>query len=195
MPALRRSLAGVTAAVLAYVITAVLAIPWLPRLLGRGQASPRHLWMGYETAGEPVWAAVGWILLTAHRIPLQVAATDSTFLGYLPLESAPWLFLGGPLACFVVGAAVVQHADESTGVASAVGAFVTIGYLCAILLGAFLFRVYTGQILIAPALWNTFSLSWLVVVPLIPFVFGTVGASVGSEPALREALPRWGTLE
>lgn len=193
IPALRRSLAGVTAAVLAYLLTAVLAVPWLPRLLGRAANSPRNLWAGYESAGEPVWAAIGWVLLVAHRIPLQVASSDGTFVGYLPLGTAPWLLLCGPLACFVVGVVVVQHADEDAGIPAAVGAYLFVGYLCAILLGAFVLRVSTGEILIAPALWNTTSLSWMVVVPLVSLAFGTAGAYVGSEPAIEAALPTWGT--
>ncbi|QLG61891.1 hypothetical protein [Halorarum salinum] len=193
IPSLRRSLAGATAAVLAYVLTAILAVPWLPRLLGRGGNSPRNLWPGYETAGEPAWAAIGWVLLAAHRVPLQVASPDSTFVGYLPLGTAPWLFLCGPLACFVVGAVVVQHADEDAAIPAAVGAYLFVGYLISILLGAFVFRVSTGQTLITPALWNTTSLSWMVVVPLVPLAFGTAGAYVGSEPAIKAALPTWGT--
>lgn len=83
IPTLRRSLAGVTAAVLAYLLTAVLAVLWLPRLLGRGVNSPRNLWAGYEGAGEPVWAAIGWVLLAAHRVPLQIASSDSTFYSHV----------------------------------------------------------------------------------------------------------------
>lgn len=186
--ALRRIIAGVTAAVFAYALTAALAIPWLPQLLGRNRGGEFSLWSHYVATGQPTWKAVGWFLLTAHRASMYIATSYGFMTWDLSLAPAPWLYLAGPAACFVVGVLVVQQTRESEAAPAAVGVGLALGYGPVLVAGAFVFGVEVGDTIIEPALMIEVVWSWLLVVALVPLVFGAVGAYVGSRPGVNRVL-------
>lgn len=188
--ALRRVLAGGVAYLLAYALAAALTLHRIPDLLFRGasESNWEHYWDYYVAAGEPTAEAVGWFLLSAHRVPMMAVASGSRGVSTSDVfaAQAPSLYLAPALACFVAGALAVRFPTERAPVPVGVGAFLTAGYLLALVASAFLVRVDTGARELFPALFNFGTLQWIVVAPLYPLVFGSLGAFVGLSAAVPE---------
>ncbi|MFC4451776.1 hypothetical protein [Halorussus aquaticus] len=191
--ALQRVLAGAAAYLLAYGLAAALTLYRLPTLLGRHLEPSRRqqYWEYYVAAGEPTEAVVGWFLASAHRVPMMTV-TDPGSTGVSAADvfaaRAPSLYLAPAIACLVAGFVAARRPWERAPVPVGVGAFLTVGYAAAFVASAFQFRVDTGSELAFPALFNFGSLQWVVVVPLFPLVFGTLGAFVGTSVSVRQLL-------
>lgn len=189
---LQRAAAGVAGYLLAYAFTAVLTLSRLPRVLGRHVTRPgwQQYWEYYVAAGRPTAEVVGWLLLSAHRVPMMTVEPGSRGVSVPAVFAAgtPSLYLVAPLACLLAGFTATRLPNESAPVETAVGVFMTVGYVAALVASAFFFRVDTGQLEVFPALFNSASLQWVVAAPLVPLVFGTLGAFVGTTvevPKLR----------
>lgn len=189
--ALRRATIGVGAYVTAYLLMAIATIPLRSRILKAtfpGGESTSDLWHVYEAAGQPVWKAVGMVLLNAHLVPLRVAPKPNSITWKNPLVAtevgADWLFLVPALACFVGGLAVVVLSPKSGPVPWAVGAYLAIGYGVTAVGSAFVVPITVGTATVRPALVNPVSLAWPLAVVGFPLVFGAIGAFVAQSPVL-----------
>lgn len=188
--ALRRATIGVGTYVTAYFLMAIATIPFRSRILKAtfpGVESASDLWHVYEAAGQPVWKAVGLVLLNAHLVPLRIAPEPNSITWKNSLAAtgagADWLFLVPALACFVGGLVVVLSA-KSRPVPWAVGAYLAIGYGVTAVGSAFVVPITVGTATVRPALINPVSLAWPLAVVGYPLVFGAIGAFVGQSPVL-----------
>jgi len=94
---------------------------------------------------------------------------------------APSLYLAPVAACLLAGFVVVRLPEENAPVPAAVGAFSTVGYVGALVASAFALRVEAGGLEAFPSLFNFGTLQWVVVAPLFPLVFASLGAFVGTS--------------
>lgn len=100
-PRFYEAIGGIGATVLAYLITGVLAYPRLAEML-RGMG--KQEWDIYVAVGRPTWKAIAWALLNSYSVPLSFSSDVMMGGGdRLALELAPWVYLAGPIASFIIG--------------------------------------------------------------------------------------------
>lgn len=189
-PALRRAIAGVGTYLGAYLLMAIATVPIRSRVLKAtfpGAESVSDLWHVYEAAGQPVWKAVGLVLLNAHLVPLRIEAQPNVVTWKNPLvwtAGADWLYLVPAVACFAAGLAVVLLSEKSTPIPWAVGAYLAIGYVATAVASTFLVGITAGAATARPALLSRVSLAWPLAMVGYPLVFGSLGAFAAQTPLL-----------
>lgn len=173
-PSSRRLFAGVLTFGLAYVLTALVAFPWQSHLL---PASPE----------APYWIAAGWILLATHGAEM-VVFQPGTISHTNPVSDAgfQWLLVVPILVSFIAGVVTVRTSSLSSPVSTAIGGYLTVGYLSATTLSFFVFRVSvttdTGTTVTGHP--DVLSILWLLPAVFVPLVFGSLGAWSGKSPML-----------
>ncbi|WP_458187325.1 hypothetical protein [Haladaptatus sp. NG-WS-4] len=189
----RRIGAGIGTYLLSYLLVGLATIPLLPRILQPSRdpsGEARMLWLAYTDAGQPVWKAVGWVLLNAHFIPVNAhfrgaGLSGGTTVGVV--GGYEWLYLVPVVACLLGGAAIVVLSDDSSPVAPAVGSYLAVGYVPTAVLSAPLFAINTSKagVGMGDESGHLFLRGVLAVRPRrLPLVFGTLGAIVAKSPLL-----------
>lgn len=191
---IRRIFAGVGAYIGVGFLTWLSASSLLPRIF---KVASEDLWQIYTDAGQPVWKAVSWLVLSVHFIPLRVQPPDGGSVWRTLMRNqigAPdWLYLIPAIACFAAGVTVVFVSSEPDPIEWAIGSYLAIGYTTAGVVSAVASRltietVYlVGRVpidataTIAPGLINPVTLIWPLAMVGYPLFFGSLGAVVGQR--------------
>lgn len=196
-PALQRIAAGAFAYVVSYVlvglVTATRVVEYLP-----DSGDGLTVLEVYQSAGSPLWQAVGWFALNANGVPISVAAESGNVVamenflrdGSLWLGLVPgWLGLVPMAACLLVGAAVAVRRRPPSPVALGVGAYMVPGYLLAVLASTVAFSGTVGPVDASVTLLTWYPPErWLLPTLLAPLVFGSLGAFLGGSSVLESAV-------
>lgn len=186
---LRRSIAGVGTYVGAHLLTWLTTLSILPRILKApsvGGEDVSSLWHVYDAAGQPVWKAVGWVLLGAHRVPLRIKFGPGSYswTDLMGAAAPDWLYLIPVITCFAGGLTVVLLSPKPAPIEWAVGSHLAIGYAIAAVTSAFVVELTMDTAAVFPALMNPSSLVWPLAVVGFPLLFGSLGAVVGQTSLL-----------
>ena len=180
--ALQRIAAGALAYIISYVLIGLVTVPRLGYYLAHDSVNGVTALDVYHEAGRPLWQAVGWFTLNANRVPINVGLGTTNFLS----GGREWLgvIYGGVglvpmVACLLVGVAVAVRSSPSP-VPLSVGAYMTPGYLFAVLVSLVVFAGRGGPVDASAVLFAGYpNGQWVVFVLLTPLVFGSLGALLG----------------
>lgn len=173
---LRGGASGVLAFLLGYVLTYAWKAPAVQESLSGINAIA-------ELAGGqaiPTWKAVGWLYFNAHVVATRVPALGGgdrlvNFISASDDGSLALLYVLVVAVLLLAGAAVARYGPaDRVGTAAAAGATVVVGYLPAVVVGAFLFaHTLGGDVTVAPDLVTAVALAGVV----FPAFFGAVGGA------------------
>ena len=191
---LHRIAAGALAYVVSYVLIGLLTVPRLGEYLAHDSGNAVAAFDVYHSAGSPLWQAIGWFTLNANGIPISVGTDATNFVSdgtvWLGMIHG-WVGLLPMAACLLVGATVAVRSQSPSPVPLSVGAFMTPGYLVAVLASTVVFSGAVGPVTASAQLrlsiWDS---QWLLLVLLLPLVFGSLGALLGQSPILTDTIER-----
>lgn len=188
--ALQRIGAGALAYVVSYVLIGLVTATRIDRYLVAEPDKGVTILEAYQSAGSPLWQAIGWFTLNAHGVPIDVAGVRDTgnFVheGSLWLGVVPgWVGLVPMVACLLVGAIVTARSLGPSPVPLGVGAFMVPGYLFAVLASTVAFSGAVGPVDASATLISTYPADrWLLPSLVSPLVFGSLGALLGRSSLL-----------
>jgi hypothetical protein len=197
---IRRVGGGVLAYLATYALIALLTAPRMTEYLRLDEREALAALEIYRGAGEPMWQAVGWLTVNAHNVPVTIRTDEGTvatitnfvldgggWLGVLP----GWLGLVPVVACLLVGLAIAVTSPRSVPVTWSIGAYMTVGYVPALLASTVLFSGTVGPVDAKFVLIQGYPADrWLLPTIVAPLIFGSIGAFVGRSPVLDSALDR-----
>lgn len=202
---IRRIFAGFGAYISVGLLTWLTSVSMLPRILraaseGMGDA---NLWQIYTDAGQPVWKAVTWLVLSVHFVPLRVQQPGGGWAWQTLMRNqtaAPdWLYLIPAISCFAAGVTVIFFSSEPDAIEWAIGSYLAIGYTIAAVASAVLSRLTIETVIvidraavdatatIVPRLLNPVTLIWPLAMVGYPLLFSSLGAVVGQSSFLQRA--------
>lgn len=190
--AYRRIIGGVLTYALGFVLTGLVAYPWLDQILRGAPGSSSGPYHVYRIANEPLLTAVGWILLSVHRAEMVVRQPG--MVGHLnPVQQAGfgWLLVVPAIACFIGGLVTGLTSSRSTPNSVFVGMYQAIGYVFAMTVSFFLLRlrvIDSGTSIMASP--DILSILWLFPAIALPLIFGSLGAFLSRSPIVAAAIPR-----
>ncbi|WP_158058426.1 hypothetical protein [Halorussus halophilus] len=197
--ALHRIAAGALAYVVSYLLVGLATVTRIDNLLTLDSATTIDPIVVYQSAGNPVWQAIGWFTLNAHGVPVTIANETGNVVAAMNFVHHQGAWLGviqgslgllPMLACLLVGLGVTLRSCQSP-VPLSVGAYMTLGYLLAVFASTVVFSGTVGPIDASFALpMNIRSTRWFIFVLLTPLVFGSVGAFLGRSPVFESAFER-----
>lgn len=189
---LHRIAAGALAYIVSYVLIGLVTVPRLGQYLAHD--SGNAVLDVYHSAGSPLWQAIGWFTLNANGVSISVGQNTTNFVadGAWIGVIHGWIGLVPMVACLLVGVTVAVRSPPPSPVPLSVGAYMTPGYLFAVLASTVVFTGSGGPV-DATAMSRATYLDgqWLVYVLFTPLVFGSLGALLGQSPVLTATIERF----
>lgn len=174
----RETAAGVGASVLAYLLTAALAGPWLPGIFGDVDDVSRETYLAVDPGA---WREVAWVLLNTYGVPLSFSGPYWMGGGTdLSLGTAPWVYLAGPTACVAVGTFLARNRPDRHP--AVVGGFLAVGYTVSLFVVSFTTTAVSVPYSIETDVLGSGSpVPPLAVVAAVTMLTGTFGVIVGKQ--------------
>jgi len=164
---------GVCAAPIAYILTFVLSFSWSEKMIRRmGEIE----WEVYRSVGKPAWKAIAWVLLSSYSASFEFSSDLRMGGGdRLALEIAPWVYLAGPAAAFLVGFLLSRVQTKRDPIATSL--YVSIGYTASLWFISFVLTAIAAPYSVNPTVLT--GTSWvppLFFICLSTFLFNWMGA-------------------